>query len=437
MFSIGSHDKRIRRMSENERQVRRKYRRLIKLVASVEEHKKPLARAFVELASKAEGSEERLALNNLVNLVCKDADSAKTQEETNLLGVLRSIESGDSGVLGFQPSTPNTPSTPTGHRNHTGKATHINIYTPTHHTGKTERLSKPKDLWSNVRDFAADTYSAIREYRDASIDFRFPWSDLSAKEKRVFVKALKDVYGKVDAIEWPVEEIHPPVPAGHVDCPACGGSGHVLRSLKIALEWFLARRAKVQKGGKRYKIEPGDWGYEEIAAVELCDHYRNSNQPMVEMVLETQMRALQDSQPTQLDPHSLQVNRYPTEKQIQRGMLEIRAAQKKLSGMHSQQLKGLKKQMVPGPTVIKHKDKTPTLDWTGKGIGCRVIHTKSGLEYSCESFSNFRQNFAKAEKELEKQVAKWFAAQLEKENMESLQSVAAKREAIHQALQHQ
>ena len=79
MFSIGSHDKRIRRMSENERQVRRKYRRLIKLVASVEEHKKPLARAFVELASKAEGSEERLALNNLVNLVCKDADSPKPQ----------------------------------------------------------------------------------------------------------------------------------------------------------------------------------------------------------------------------------------------------------------------------------------------------------------------------------------------------------------------
>ena len=37
------------------------------------------------------------------------------------------------------------------------------------------------------------------------------------------------------------------------------------------------------------------------------------------------------------------------------------------------------------------------------------------MQHNCEAFSNFKQNFAKAETELEKKVAKWIE---EQESME-------------------
>ena len=100
-----------------------------------------------------------------------------------------------------------------------------------------------------------------------------------------------------------------------------------------------------------------------------------------------------------------------------------------------QQLKKLKKEMVPGPTVIKHKDKTPTLDWAGKGVGCHLTHKQSGLECFYEKFTNFKQNFAKAEKELEQKVAKWFEQQMalesERENTVLPLNAVEETEATH------
>ena len=394
-------------MTLEERQVRRKYRRLAKVAAHVPPHKKPLALAYAELASQSAGADERLALQRLHDLLPNTQD-IHDSPESEIVTVLRSLDASGENESNY-------PSTPGGHPNIKQNPPSHNIYTPKHHTVRAERLVKPDTLWDNIQGFAQETYTAIREYRDASIDFAFHWTDLSPKERRIFSKALKSVYSKIDSIEWPEEEEAPPVPPGHVVCPGCKGSGHVLKSLKVALEWFLTRRAKVSRGTKRYKINPGDWGYEEIAAVELCDHYREKQQPLVEMIFETGTTALQSSKPTRLDPNAILVQRYPTAKQIQRGMLEIRAAQKKLSGVQAQQLKKLKREMVPGPKVLKNEKGLPKLDWSKKGVGCRVTHKPSQMQHNCEAFSNFKQNFAKAETELEKKVAKWIE---EQESME-------------------
>ena len=445
MPNPAKHDKRRRRMTLEDRQVRRKFRRLQKMVSKAPAHVQPLASAYAELASQSTGIEERLALQNIQSLLVANPDSAAEPGATgsnkasgstrvtrdNIVTVLNEIDNPETL------EKLDTPSTPGGHPDYKTNPLHINIYSPKRDKFSNARFGKPDFLWHDLDDFAQDVYASVRENRTAAIDFRFPYKDLDKKERRVFSNALKFVYGKLDSVEWPSGKGETPqCPPGHVDCPACRGSGTVIRTLKIALEWFLTRRAKVSRGTRRYRIDPGDWGYEEIAAVELCDYYRNKKSPLVELIFETGSGALsQNSKPTRLEPNAIQVNRYPTEKQINRGMLEIRAAQKKLSGMHAQQLKKLKKEMVPGPKVNKDKENLYSLDWARKGVGCHIVHKHSGKEVVCESFTNFKQNFLKAEKELEKKVAKWvdtLEATTQQETQESSRSISKEIKATRQ-----
>ncbi len=116
-------------------------------------------------------------------------------------------------------------------------------------------------------------------------------------------------------------------------CPACEGKRSVPRSLRVALEWFLARRAKKAKLDGRERIDHGDWGYEEIAQVELCDYYRDKKEPLLAMELKVGVPNLfQNQKPTRLHPISIEIQRYPTDAQLQRGNLELKAKYKKADG---------------------------------------------------------------------------------------------------------
>lgn len=401
-------------MTVSEREQRRKLRRLMKSVAFVPAHKRDLAIALADLASRSSGVEERRALERIERLVV-EAPTQSSTANTQIASVLRDIEGGQCGSNAGKDHRPvssyHDPSTPPGHTDTEQKPPRNIIYSPPHEQVSNERLPCKPLPWTTSEQLAESLAEYMRKYKDVMTMLTHPWENLSSKERKPWKLVAGELWKELDDV-WPKElpTRRPLVPPGNVVCAGCDGTGTIPRSLKIALEWFLARRAKKTKLNGRYRIEAHDWGYDEIAAVELCSHYRENRSALIEVVLEHGGPQLfQDQKPTKLHPCSIRIDRYPTSKQMERGALEIREKHKKMSGMHRMQLKKIKKErMIRGPELKKNKRGEWECDWAGKGVGCSITHLSSGLTERCDRFTNFKQNMHKAEIELEKSVAAWF-----------------------------
>jgi len=431
-----------RRMTVSEREQRRKLRKLMKMVDFVPAHKKALATALVQLASRSEGAEERKTLERLDRLTDAANEGRQVAARPDLEQHLRDIDSGavvDSGVGEALSDKSNSqrrtrgdskyPSTPGGHPADIGMPHSKYIYTPTHQQFSDGRLPCKPNIWRTATKLAEQIFAQYREYKPAGLADRFEWDSLSGSERKTWIKAMKGIWQSLDDV-WPKElPVRPPVvPPGYLVCPACDGTTSVPRSLKVALEWFLARRAKKTKLDGRYRIEPHDWGYDEISAVELCSHYKEKRGALVEVILESGGPQLYQNQaPTRLHPMSVDIRRFPSALQMHRGALEVREKEKNLSASHRTELRRLKRErMIKGPLLVRGEDGRWSCDWRGLGVGCRVVHNSSGLSSECDRFSNFKQNMSKAELDLEKEVEKWFEAKPQ-EAISSLGSDTEKR----------
>ena len=83
-----------RRMTVSEREQRRKLRKLMKMVDFVPAHKKALATALVQLASRSEGAEERKTLERLDRLTDVANEGRQVAARPDLEQHLRDIDSG-------------------------------------------------------------------------------------------------------------------------------------------------------------------------------------------------------------------------------------------------------------------------------------------------------------------------------------------------------
>lgn len=419
------------RMSAEQRETRRKSRKLSKMLSSIPPHKHPLASALIEIAVGNDVSESRRALDRLHGLlVDMHDDSTPSVRSDGISAAIRSIDhdQNSSSEVDGSPTPPHgqellvgqsyrthskkgddsTPSTPTGRSSFHTKQDLKYIYSNLHDPVINERLPCKPIPWTSKESLSENIYNAYNKYKPSGLVDKFSWNKLSKKEKKNWILLAEELWSGLEKV-WPKTlPTRPPiVPTGFTHCPACDGRGSVPRVLKIALEWFLARRAKKAKLDGRERIDHTDWGYEEIAAVELCSYYRDKGEPMLAITLEEGVPGLyQDQKPTRLHPNSILISRFPTEIQIQKGQLEVREKHKALSAVQASQLKKMKRTKIRGPILNKKKDGW-TAEWGGRGVGCTILHKNSGLKASSESFSNFKQNLCGAEIALEKKVEKW------------------------------
>ena len=389
------------RLKATDRQVRRNTRRLKRVLRHVPEHKQLIAEQLIGIAMHDDDTSSLGALETLLKLVESKEVSEELDRTPGLTQAIRDL--GD---------TP--PSTPMGHPVGTKKPNHIYIDSPQPQYAINERLLSKPSVIASRSAFVESVYIHFFRHRSFSLPFEFPWKSLSSSDKRKYSTALTDLYKEITGA-WPTSlpVREPELGVGDVVCPACNGTRSVPRSLRVALEWFLARRAKKAKLDGRDRIDPGDWGYEEIAAVELCDYYRNMQTPLVALDLEVGVPNLfQDQKPTRLHPTSIEIHRYPTAAQLKRGSLELKEKYKKMTATDRTTLRKVRKEgRVRGPTLIDNKKGVWVCDWKQRGVGCRVTHISSSITVSSESYSNFGQNLSLAELELESKVASWFEEQ--------------------------
>lgn len=413
------------RLNAADRQMRRNTRRLKRILRYVPQHKRLVAEQLVNIATDDNDSSSLGALETLLKLMEGRELEQETHRDTALTEAIREL--GGNNLTSQHLDTTNrvhtservgsarkTGCTPGGRASNLQNTKHIYIDSTQHQYPITERLlSKPKVIASKD-SFVENVYIHFFRNRSFSLPFDFEWTTLSSSEKRKYTTALKPLYKEISDA-WPksLPEREPELEPGDVVCPACNGSRGVPRALRVALEWFLARRAKKAKLDGRERIDPGDWGYEEISAVELCDYYRNKEAPLLCMELKVGVPNLfQDQKPTRLHPTSIEVQRYPTETQLDRGNLELKEKYKKQSAVDRSRLRKMQKEkLIRGPILIENSKGLWSCDWKSRGVGCRVIHIKSGLSVSSESFNNFSQNLSSAELELESLVASWLESQ--------------------------
>ena len=403
-----------------DRERRTKARRLRKSLAFIPEHKRPLAESLIDIALDGSITEARRAIDRLLSLV-SDPTGSSSNQGPDILSNIRSLEHPSnyttSSDLGQTPTPKGNPGTLGGRlKGMAVPRTSFKGSLPQQQVidGRSSTLTLPtKPLpWRGAKGLAEHLHEKVREYGivNNSPQSRFTWNTLGKSDRQFYDLIATDLYRELDNI-WPKEipAISHPQSPGTVRCEACDGTGWVPRALRVALNWFLAARAKKARKEGKYYIRKGDWGYEEIAAVELCDYYRNKEDTMVLVEFwEAGGSHLELDRTSKFHPDSIVIERYPTEAQLKRGMLELKEKQKRLSGADKAVLTKIRKHSkLRGPTMSE-RDGVWHTEWGGRGVASRIVHKSSGLATFCESFSNFKQNRAAAESELEKMVQSWF-----------------------------
>lgn len=419
---------------------RRERRQLLKLLQHVTEHKKPLALVYVELVVKSQGIDKRRSLLKLESLMSECKPSSSAPQSSGLLDALRSLDDPksnlDSNSRVVRQSRPkrsrhtrddgglgelvDTPSTPGGPRSGGSKSNTNIIYTPIHHTVSIE--SYCPNPYIEVSELASDVHLSLREHESVSQNLLAPYEELGVSEQAVFMSIVKRAHARLVG-GWPksLPLLQPVIGDLDVNCPACEGQGFVPRGMRVALEWFLKKRA-IRYRSKFlhvHQIRPQDWGYEEISQIEMHPAYRGGNMTDV-LVESSNAQWCRMMSPTKLHPFDVVINRWPTDTQIRRGVLEMFVKMKSARPEHRKELKGMAlDDKVRGPLIVDDESGGWKCDWEGRGIGCTIVHKSSGLSSSYSGYKSFVQNRDVAERHLEPQVGAYLLENLSESQAEN------------------